>query len=159
MRRLLAGLVTLAAVIGMAAPVSAQTVGVVLMHGNTDSPDGTIALLAAAMEGAGYLVTSEAFGLVHAGPVLLVGRENRVVPVIVAQHLGDVLTPARVARHRGVQEQFIRHEEAIAAGNRLVAVKFGRIEQSRQAAAYPLSPPRPPPCWHNSNAPVWSRGR
>src|ERR1700730_818867 len=56
MRRLLAGLVTLAAVIGMAAPVSAQTVGVVLMHGNTDSPDGTIALLAAAMEGAGYLV-------------------------------------------------------------------------------------------------------
>ncbi len=56
MRRLLAGLVTLAAVIGMAAPVSAQTVGVVLMHGNTNSPDGTIALLAAAMEGAGYLV-------------------------------------------------------------------------------------------------------
>src|SRR5205823_14964700 len=42
--------------IGMAAPVSAQTIGVVLMHGNTDSPDGTIALLAAAMEGAGYLV-------------------------------------------------------------------------------------------------------
>jgi hypothetical protein len=41
MRRLLAGLVTLAAVIGMAAPVSAQTVGVVLMRGNTDSPDGT----------------------------------------------------------------------------------------------------------------------
>jgi len=34
MRRLLAGLVTLAAVIGMAAPVSAQTVDVVLMHGN-----------------------------------------------------------------------------------------------------------------------------
>jgi hypothetical protein len=32
MRRLLAGLVTLAAVIGMAAPVSAQTVGVVLMQ-------------------------------------------------------------------------------------------------------------------------------
>jgi hypothetical protein len=56
MNRLLAGLVTLAAVIGMAAPVSAQTIGVVLMHGNTDSPDGTIALLAGAMEGAGYLV-------------------------------------------------------------------------------------------------------
>ena len=49
MSRLLAGLVTLAVVIGMAAPVSAQTIGVVLMHGNTDSPDGTIALLAAAM--------------------------------------------------------------------------------------------------------------
>ena len=56
MRRLLAGLVTLAAVIGMAAPVPAQTIGVVLMHGNTNSPDGTIALLAAALEGAGYLV-------------------------------------------------------------------------------------------------------
>jgi pimeloyl-ACP methyl ester carboxylesterase len=58
MRRLVAGLVTLLAVIGMAAPVSAQTqtIGVVLMHGNTDSPDGTIALLAAALEGAGYLV-------------------------------------------------------------------------------------------------------
>jgi hypothetical protein len=56
MRRLLAGLVTLATVIGMAAPASAQTIGVVLMHGNTDSPDGTIASLAAAIEGAGYLV-------------------------------------------------------------------------------------------------------
>jgi hypothetical protein len=53
MRRLLAGLVTLAAVNGMAAPVSAQTIGVVLMHGNTDSPSGNIALLAEAMEGAG----------------------------------------------------------------------------------------------------------
>src|SRR5271169_4411527 len=56
MRRLLAGLLILAAVIGMAAPVLARTIGVVLMHGNTDSPDGTIALLAAAMEDAGYLV-------------------------------------------------------------------------------------------------------
>jgi esterase/lipase len=56
MRRLLAGLVTLAAVNGMAAPVSAQTIGVVLMHGNTDSPSGNIALLAEAMEGAGYMV-------------------------------------------------------------------------------------------------------
>jgi esterase/lipase len=56
MSRLLAGLVILAVVIGMAAPVSAQTIGVVLMHGNTDSPDGTIAPLAAALEGAGYLV-------------------------------------------------------------------------------------------------------
>jgi hypothetical protein len=80
-------------------------------------------------------VTSEAFGLVHAGPVLLVGRENRVVPVIVAQHLGDILTPARVARHRGVQEQFIGHEEAIAAGDRLVAVKFGRIDLDEQNRA------------------------
>jgi len=48
----MAGLVTCAVVIGLPAPVSAQTIGVVLMHGNTDSPSGTIALLAAAMEGA-----------------------------------------------------------------------------------------------------------
>jgi len=40
----------------MAAPVSAQTIGVVLMQGNTDSPNGTTALLAATMEDAGYLV-------------------------------------------------------------------------------------------------------
>src|SRR6516225_9039490 len=50
------GLVILAAILAIAAPVSAQTIGVVLMHGNTDSPSGNIALLAAAMEGAGYLV-------------------------------------------------------------------------------------------------------
>src|SRR5271169_3676416 len=56
MRRLLGRLLTIVTVISMAAPVSAQTIGVVLMHGNTDSPDGTIALLAAAMEDAGYLV-------------------------------------------------------------------------------------------------------
>jgi hypothetical protein len=56
MSRLLAGLVTLAVVIGMATPVAAQKIGVVPMHGNTDSPDRSIALLAAAMEGAGYPV-------------------------------------------------------------------------------------------------------
>jgi hypothetical protein len=56
MRGLATGLLTLATVIGLTAPISAQTAGVVLMHGNTDSPNGTIALLAAAMEGAGYLV-------------------------------------------------------------------------------------------------------
>ena len=56
MRRLLLAMMTLAAVISMAAPVSAQTVGVVLMHGNTDTPSGTIASLAVALEGAGYPV-------------------------------------------------------------------------------------------------------
>src|SRR5215472_12680301 len=56
MRRLLGRLLTFIAVISMAAPVSAQTIGVVLIHGNTDSRDGTIAPLAAAMEEAGYLV-------------------------------------------------------------------------------------------------------
>jgi pimeloyl-ACP methyl ester carboxylesterase len=49
-------MVILAAIPVIAAPISAQTIGVVLMHGNTDSPSGNIALLAAAMEGAGYLV-------------------------------------------------------------------------------------------------------
>ncbi|HJU16921.1 MAG TPA: alpha/beta fold hydrolase [Stellaceae bacterium] len=56
MKRWCAGLVMFAAIIGIAAPVSAQTIGVVLMHGNTDSPSGSIARLAAAMESAGYLV-------------------------------------------------------------------------------------------------------
>ena len=48
MRRLSGRLLTLVAVISVAAPV--------LMHGNTDAPDGTIAPLAAVMEDAGYLV-------------------------------------------------------------------------------------------------------
>jgi esterase/lipase len=56
MRRLLLGLATYAVVLSITAPVLAQTIGVVLMHGNTDSPGGTIAPLATAMEGAGYLV-------------------------------------------------------------------------------------------------------
>jgi pimeloyl-ACP methyl ester carboxylesterase len=56
MQRFFLAMVTLATLTGMTVPVSAQTVGVVLMHGNTDSPSGTIAPLAAALEGAGYLV-------------------------------------------------------------------------------------------------------
>ena len=56
MGRLLLGFLMLIAVIGTTAPVPAQTIGMVLMHCNTDLPDGTIALLAAAMESAGYLV-------------------------------------------------------------------------------------------------------
>ncbi len=56
MRRLLLTLLTLAAVASVGGSVSAQTTGVVLMHGNTDLPDGTISLLAAAIKGAGYLV-------------------------------------------------------------------------------------------------------
>src|SRR6516225_10390049 len=56
MKPLRLGLVILAVISAIAAPVSAQTIGVALMHGNTDSPSGNIAFLAAAMEGAGYLV-------------------------------------------------------------------------------------------------------
>jgi hypothetical protein len=47
-------------------------------------------------------VAGETFGLVHTRPVLLVGRENRVVPVLVPQLLGNVLAPALVARHSRV---------------------------------------------------------
>src|SRR5262245_66440529 len=56
MRRLVLGLVALATVMAIAASVSARGIGVILMHGNTDSPDGTIAQLAAALKDAGYLV-------------------------------------------------------------------------------------------------------
>jgi len=56
MKRFRVGMLIVAAIAVSAPPVSAQTIGVVLMHGNTDSPSGNIALLAAAMEGAGYLV-------------------------------------------------------------------------------------------------------
>jgi len=56
MRRLVLGLVALASVMAIAASVSARGIGVILMHGNTDSPDGTIAQLAAALKDAGYLV-------------------------------------------------------------------------------------------------------
>ena len=44
MRRLLLTLLTFAAIAGFGGSVSAQTTGVVLMHGNTDSPDGSISL-------------------------------------------------------------------------------------------------------------------
>ena len=44
------------------------------------------------------LVAGEAFGLIHAGPVLLVASEDRVIPVLVTQHLGDVPAPAGFAR-------------------------------------------------------------
>src|SRR5262249_30952741 len=80
-------------------------------------------------------VTSEALGLVHAGPVLFVGRENSVVPVFIPQHLWDVVAPARVARHRLVQEQLVRHKETIAAGDWLVAVEFGCVYLYEQYGA------------------------
>jgi esterase/lipase len=56
-KRVLTGLLTLLSLIGgLAVAASAQTIGVVLMHGNADTPSGTVALLAVAMENAGYLV-------------------------------------------------------------------------------------------------------
>jgi hypothetical protein len=53
-RRLWPGSVILAAIIEISAPVS----GVVLMHGSTDSPSGSIALLATAMESRATLLSS-----------------------------------------------------------------------------------------------------
>src|SRR5262245_55994826 len=44
------------------------------------------------------LVAGEAFGLVHARLLLLVGRENGIVPVFVAQDLGNLVAPAAVPR-------------------------------------------------------------
>src|SRR5215472_12081273 len=55
-RQRLLSLLMLLVVVSSATPALAQNIGVVLMHGNTDSPNGTIAQLAAAMEGAGYSV-------------------------------------------------------------------------------------------------------
>jgi hypothetical protein len=56
MRRILALSLMLAVLPGLAAPASAQTIGIVLMHGKTGSPDTVIDRLAIALQGAGYLV-------------------------------------------------------------------------------------------------------
>src|SRR5689334_16673070 len=61
------------------------------------------------------LVAAEALGLVHASALLLVGREDRVVPVLVAQHLGDVVPPIGLALHGGVGDELVRLEEAVGA--------------------------------------------
>src|SRR4249919_3396555 len=65
-----------------------------------------------------WLVACQALGLIHAGPRLLGGGENRVVPVLVAQHLWDVLAPAGIACHCGIGDELIRHEEAVGSEDR-----------------------------------------
>src|SRR5437773_5051948 len=52
-----------------------------------------------------WLVASEALGLIHSGPVLLVGRENGVVPILVAQHLREVFAPTRAPSHCRVENE------------------------------------------------------
>ena len=75
----------------------------------------------------------QAFGLIHTGPVLFGGRERNVVPVYIAQHVGDVLASARVARHRGVEQQLVGHEKAVAAGDRFfVGIEIGGVHFSEQ---------------------------
>jgi esterase/lipase len=56
MRRILAISLTLAVLPGLVPPALAQTIGIVLMHGKTGSPNTVIDRLAIALQGAGYLV-------------------------------------------------------------------------------------------------------
>jgi esterase/lipase len=56
MKRILAALLTLAVLAGLAAPAWAQAIGVVLMHGKTGSPATVINSLATVLQSAGYLV-------------------------------------------------------------------------------------------------------
>src|SRR5260221_222415 len=89
------------------------------------------------------LVAGEAFGLVHAGPVLLVGGEHGVVPILVAQHFGNVLAPARVSRHGRVGDELLRYEVAVGAGGRLsVGAELRRIHfgEPHRAVGQPLAP-------------------
>ena len=37
------------------------------------------------------LMARQAFGLIHTGPMLFGGRERSVVPIFIAQHVGDVI--------------------------------------------------------------------
>src|SRR5439155_360582 len=62
------------------------------------------------------LVAGEAFGVVDAGPVLLVGGEHGVVPVLVAQHLGNVVSPTRFARHRRIGDDLLRGDVGDVVG-------------------------------------------
>ena len=56
MRRILATSLMLAVLSGLVAPACAQTIGIVLMHGKTGSPNTVIDQLATALQSAGYLV-------------------------------------------------------------------------------------------------------
>ena len=68
----------------------------------------------------------QTLSLTHTGPVLPGGRERSVVPVFIAQHVGDDLAAARVARHRGAEQQLVGHEKAVAAGDGfLVGIELG----------------------------------
>jgi hypothetical protein len=56
MRSILAVSLMLAVFSGVVAPAFAQTIGIVLLHGKTGSPDTVINQLAIALQGAGYLI-------------------------------------------------------------------------------------------------------
>src|SRR5215204_1734378 len=65
-------------------------------------------------------VAGQTFTLIDARLVLLVSSENCVVPILVAQHFRDVVTPARLAPHGRVSNQFVCGIEAVRAGDRIV---------------------------------------
>jgi pimeloyl-ACP methyl ester carboxylesterase len=56
MRSILPVSLILAVFLGVVAPAFAQTIGIVLLHGKTGSPDTVINQLAIALQGAGYLI-------------------------------------------------------------------------------------------------------
>src|SRR5262245_3347313 len=70
-----------------------------------------------------HLVAGEAGLLLGVEAVCLLRRIGGVVPVAVADVLGDVLAPARLLLHQAVEEQVALLEDAVGAGDRLA----GRI--------------------------------
>ena len=82
------------------------------------------------------LMARQTLRLIHAGPFLFGGGERGVVPILIAQHVGDVLAPARVARHRVVEQQLVGHKKTVAAGDRfLVGIEIGGVHFSEQKCA------------------------
>jgi hypothetical protein len=78
-------------------------------------------------------VAGKAYGLIHAGLKLLVGAENRIVPVCVAQHIGDVFAPILTACHGRVLRQLLSHIEAIGTRHWPVAgVELRRVHICKQ---------------------------
>jgi hypothetical protein len=92
------------------------------MHGNTDSPDGTIALLAAAMEGAGYLVERPEMCWSH--------RRRRDRPLL--ECLAEIETPIARLTGRGAGAIVIA---GMSVGG-LAALAFG----ARRSPALSRSP-------------------
>ena len=81
-------------------------------------------------------MTRQTLSLVHIGTMLFGRGERRIIPVFIAEHVGDVLAPARIARHRGVEQQLVCFEKAVAAGDRLfVGVELGGVHFSEQKSA------------------------
>jgi len=82
------------------------------------------------------LMAGQAFRLVDALLILLGRGENRIIPVFIAEELGDVVSPTRFALHRRVSQQFVGNVKAIGARNRVaVCVQLRREHLSEQDRA------------------------